>query len=93
MSPSAHGSHRGNSNVTVLRFYSTHSLGKKIPDNAVGDRRVGKHDKWTVNTLTGWLHEVTSAMRERPREGLSWTSHSIRKGAATFAYNVGETLQ
>jgi hypothetical protein len=52
-----------------------------------------KHDKWTANTLTGWLTEVTSAMQERPPNGFSWTSHSLRKGVATAAYNVGVTLQ
>jgi hypothetical protein len=25
-----------------------------------------KHDKWAANTLIGWFHEVTSALRERP---------------------------
>jgi hypothetical protein len=32
-------------------------------------------------------------MRERPREGFSWTSHSLRKGTPTTAYIVGVKLQ
>jgi predicted alpha/beta hydrolase family esterase len=52
-----------------------------------------KHEKWTANTLTRWLHEVTSEFHERPFEGFRWTSHSLRKGAATTAYIVGVTLQ
>jgi hypothetical protein len=32
-------------------------------------------------------------MRERPPEGFSWTSHSLRKGTTTAAYNVGVTLR
>jgi hypothetical protein len=66
MSPSTHESYRGDSNAKVLRFYSTHALGRKIPDSALGDRRLGKTRKWTANILTRWLHEVTSAMREHP---------------------------
>jgi hypothetical protein len=55
------------------------------------DRRFGKYEKWTANTLARWLHEVSSAIREPPL--FSWTSRSLRKGAATAAYNVGVTLQ
>jgi hypothetical protein len=47
-----------------------------------------KHKIYITNTLTGWLHEVTSALRERLAEGFLWTSHSLRKGAATPAYTV-----
>jgi hypothetical protein len=42
MSPASHGTHRGNSNVSVLRHYSTHALGRKIHDNALGDQHHGK---------------------------------------------------
>jgi hypothetical protein len=52
-----------------------------------------KHENWTSNTLIRWLREVALAMRERPLKGCSSTSHSLRKEAATFAYNVGVTLQ
>jgi hypothetical protein len=42
MSPAAHGAHRSNSNVIVLRRYSTHVLGRKIPGNLLGDQPHGK---------------------------------------------------
>jgi hypothetical protein len=93
MPPSAHGLHRYDSNVNVLRLHSTHALGRKVPESAPGNRLLEKHERWISNTLTEWLNEVTSAMRERALEGFSWTSHSLRKGAMTAAYNVGVTLQ
>jgi hypothetical protein len=46
-----------------------------------------------VNALIGWLTEVTSALQKRPPHGFSWTSHSLRKGAATSVYIIGVTLQ
>jgi hypothetical protein len=43
MSPAAHGTHRGNSNLTVLQHFTTHALGRKVPDNALGDPHHGKN--------------------------------------------------
>jgi hypothetical protein len=67
VSPSVHDSHRSDSNVNVLRLYSPHSLGRKVPHAARWAIDVSeKHEKWTANTLTTWLHGVSSALRERP---------------------------
>jgi hypothetical protein len=67
--------------------------GGKYPTARWANNPTKKHDKWIANTLSGWFTAVTSAMQERPLDGFSWTSHSLRKGAATAAYNVGVTLQ
>jgi hypothetical protein len=80
----------------MLLFFDTirHTLsGGKYPTARWAISTSERHDKWTVNTLTGWLTEVTSAVQERTPYGISWTSHSLRKGAATTAYNIGVTLQ
>jgi hypothetical protein len=80
----------------MLPFFDTirHTLsGGKYPTARLAINTTKKHDKWTANTLTRWLTEVTSAMQERPPNGFNWTSHSLRKGAAPTAYNVGVTLQ
>jgi hypothetical protein len=51
-----------------------------------------KHEKWTANTLNGWLHEVILALRERPPEGFCCASHSLITGGAIAADNVGASL-
>jgi DNA gyrase inhibitor GyrI len=44
-----------------------HTLsGGKYPTARWAINTTDKHDKWTANTLTEWLTEVTSAMQERP---------------------------
>jgi hypothetical protein len=93
MLPSSHGSHRGDSNVNGLQFHSTISLGRKYPIERWAIDVSEHFEIWTSNTLFGWLHEFISALGKRPLEGLSWTSHSLRKGAATAAYSVGLKLQ
>jgi hypothetical protein len=47
----------------------------------------------TTDTLTTWLQRVLRAVHEQPPEGFAWTSHSLRKGAATEAYNIGTPMQ
>jgi hypothetical protein len=66
--------------------------GGKFPSARWAIYLTKEHDGWTANTLTSWLHEITTALHERPPSGFSRTSHSLRKGAATVAYNVGVTL-
>jgi hypothetical protein len=73
--------------------------GEKTPDSALTQKNTRnaidvseKYKKCRANTLIGCLHEVTSALRERPPQGFSWTSHSLPRGAATTAYNIGVTL-
>jgi hypothetical protein len=77
-------------------FFDTIRLtlsGGKYPTARWAINTSERHDKWTTNTLIGWLTEVTSALHERPPYGFCWTSHFLRKGAATAAYNIGVTLQ
>eukprot|EP00873_Tetraselmis_striata_P029579 jgi/Tetstr1/449843/TSEL_036906.t1 len=41
---------------------------------------------WSVSaTLTEWLREAYLAAGARPPTGVKWTSHSLRKGAASAA--------
>jgi hypothetical protein len=58
-----------------------HTLsGKKSPTTRWEIDASETHEKWTTNTLTRWLNNVTSAMREHPLKGFSSTSYSLRKG-------------
>ena len=50
------------------------------------------HDRKTNTILAGTIPAMTTISRENPHCGDgcdSWTSHSLRKGAATSAYSVG----
>jgi hypothetical protein len=81
--------------IQLLSFFDSirHTLSRdKYPTARLVIDASEKHEKGTANTLSGWLNEAASTMRERPLEGFCWTSHSLRKGAATAAYNVGVTL-
>jgi hypothetical protein len=40
---------------------------------------------WNANTSTEWLHVACKATGNSPPKGFSWTSHSLRKGAASAA--------
>eukprot|EP00873_Tetraselmis_striata_P036461 jgi/Tetstr1/456725/TSEL_043422.t1 len=48
---------------------------------------------WTSATVTNWLQLVAHMLEEHPPPGFVWTSHSLRKGAATAAYAIGVVLQ
>jgi hypothetical protein len=53
----------------MFMFFDTirHTLsGGKYPTTHWAINTTEKHDRWTANTLTGWLTEVTSAMQKRP---------------------------
>jgi hypothetical protein len=68
----------------MLLFFDTipHTLsGGKYPTARWAITTSERQEEWTANTLTGWLTEVTSALQERPQNGFSWTSQSLRKGA------------
>jgi hypothetical protein len=41
--------------------------------------------RWSAETLSGWLRAAFTAAGHSPPEGFSWTSHSLRKGAASAA--------
>lgn len=47
---------------------------------------------WTAATLTAWLHQACRAVGCSPPPGLSFSSHSLRKGAATHMSAVGVSL-
>jgi hypothetical protein len=67
----------------------------------------GRHDKrlrrwslgpsedkelWSADTISGWLLQACKAIQRQPPEGFSWTSHSLRKGAASAAHAIGARL-
>ncbi len=41
---------------------------------------------WTASTLTIWLQEAFTKAGHAPPQGLCWTFHNLRKGAASAAY-------
>ena len=47
---------------------------------------------WSADTVSGWLLEACKAVDCHPPEGFSWTSHSLRKGAASAANAIGARL-
>ena len=47
---------------------------------------------WTASTLSGWLTTAYTSALCRPPAGFAWTSHSLRKGAASAAYAIGARL-
>lgn len=48
---------------------------------------------WTsASTLSGWLSTVCSRVQRQPPSGFRWSSHSLRKGAASSASAVGVPL-
>jgi hypothetical protein len=47
---------------------------------------------WSALTLTDWLRAAFTAAGHLPPEGFSWTSHSLRKGAASAANAIGARL-
>jgi hypothetical protein len=66
----------------------------KIPDMRWAISLHKPATNWTADTLTAWLQRVFRAIHEQPPDGgFAWTSHSLRKGAATAAYNIGTLMQ
>eukprot|EP00873_Tetraselmis_striata_P024431 jgi/Tetstr1/444695/TSEL_032543.t1 len=47
---------------------------------------------WTVATMSDWLSAAISLVNVAPPAGTSWTSHSLRKGAASAANAIGVPL-
>ncbi len=47
---------------------------------------------WSALILTDWLHAAYAAAGHSPPEGFSWTSHSLRKGAASAANAIKARL-
>jgi len=44
--------------------------------------------QWTASTLSIWLREAFTKAGHSPPPGFCWTSHNIRKGAASAAYAI-----
>jgi hypothetical protein len=47
---------------------------------------------WSADTVSGWLLLACNVVQCHPPEGFSWTSHSLRKGAASAANAIGVRL-
>ena len=47
---------------------------------------------WSAATLTNWLSEACSVTGHHPPPGFKWTSHSLRKGAASAANAINVVL-
>ncbi len=47
---------------------------------------------WSADTLFGWLRDACNAVECHPPDGFSWTSHNLRKGAASAANAIGARL-
>lgn len=47
---------------------------------------------WTAGTVTAWLQLAFLQAGHLPPAGFQWTSHSLRKGAASAAYAIGVVL-
>eukprot|EP00873_Tetraselmis_striata_P010004 jgi/Tetstr1/430268/TSEL_020096.t1 len=47
---------------------------------------------WTAATMSDWLSAAISLVNAAPLAGTSWTSHSLRKGAASAANAIGVPL-
>eukprot|EP00873_Tetraselmis_striata_P034163 jgi/Tetstr1/454427/TSEL_041327.t1 len=47
---------------------------------------------WTAATMSDWLYATISLVNAAPLAGTSWTSHSLRKGAASAANAIGVPL-
>eukprot|EP00873_Tetraselmis_striata_P010232 jgi/Tetstr1/430496/TSEL_020304.t1 len=47
---------------------------------------------WTAATMSNWLYAAISLVNAAPPADTSWTSHSLRKGAASAANAIGVPL-
>eukprot|EP00873_Tetraselmis_striata_P005231 jgi/Tetstr1/425495/TSEL_015941.t1 len=47
---------------------------------------------WTAATMSDWLSTAVNLVNAAPHAGTSWTSHSLRKGAACAANAIGAPL-
>ena len=46
----------------------------------------------SAGTLTGWIRTAYTPTECLPPEGFTWTSHNLRKGAASAAHAIGARL-
>ena len=47
---------------------------------------------WTAGTITEWIREACNTIDAAPPTQFKWTSHSLRKGAASAAAYIGAPL-
>jgi hypothetical protein len=47
---------------------------------------------WTVGTIIEWIREACNAIGASPPALFKWTSHSLRKGAASTTACIGAPL-
>jgi hypothetical protein len=47
---------------------------------------------WTARTITEWIREACNTIGASPLTQFKWTSHSLRKGAASAAACIGAPL-
>eukprot|EP00873_Tetraselmis_striata_P003053 jgi/Tetstr1/423317/TSEL_014015.t1 len=52
----------------------------------------GQSKPWTAATMSDWLSTTVNLVNAAPPAGTSWTSHSLRKGAASAANAIGTPL-
>jgi hypothetical protein len=65
----------------------------KMPDGRLAISLHEPTTNWTADTLTAWLHRVLRAVHEQTPDSFARTLHSLRKGAAIAAYNIGTSMQ
>ena len=74
---------------------SQHSLQERglwDRERAAGPSPPQKRQSYPASTLSGWLTTAYTAALCLPPAGFAWTSHSLRKGAASAAYAIGARL-
>ena len=81
--------------LALLRFFDAQRTalnGGTLPPFRWAITTAEPASTWTAATLTTWLRQACAATHQAPPPGYAWTSHSLRKGAATAAYAVGVPL-
>ena len=75
--------------ATLLRAYfaGTSSMGPPLARRWALNHAEDKAP-WTASTLTVWLQDAYTTAGHEPPPGFCWTSHSLRKGAASAAYAI-----
>lgn len=80
--------------AALLRSYiSFHSVLVRSPFLWAVLPSMERPGSWTADIMTSWLHASCVAVGALPPPGFSWTSHSLRKGAASAAVACGVPLQ
>ena len=67
-------------------FRGTESMGLRLRRWALAPEE--DTAAWSAETVSDWLRVAYLATDHRPPEGFKWTSHSLRKGAASAAYAI-----